>query len=333
MLYKEKENEYLDVRFLIGALSIYVTLMVGYLIEFVTGGTVASFINIVVPLCIIGCFVTAGLFLIKYKAKIEFHICASIVYLIIAATLIMCGSIATTCFYMIPVYIFLSPYGNSGYILIYSILSSIISICHAISLNYRNLLSADTMAEFEVVLFVYLFVTVFSIGDSNKTKKDNDKLDEARLLAYKDNLTGVGTRAYLDEVLYKSKNIISRNSNVILCDLNDFKLINDTYGHDVGDLVLSQFGNILIHITSSYPRTKAFRIGGDEFIIITKKEFISDITNEIVMRIQLSEYLRNERFWLKVACGSSIHTIKEIGYEQALKEADENMYIEKAKMK
>ncbi|MFI7600590.1 putative bifunctional diguanylate cyclase/phosphodiesterase [Actinoplanes sp. NPDC049681] len=89
--------------------------------------------------------------------------------------------------------------------------------------------------------------------------------NELRQMALHDPLTGLANRAGLDAQLART---VGRREDValLLIDLDDFKLVNDAYGHAAGDTMLTEFA----HILRSSVRTEdlAARIGGDEFVVL-----------------------------------------------------------------
>jgi diguanylate cyclase (GGDEF)-like protein len=92
-------------------------------------------------------------------------------------------------------------------------------------------------------------------------------LSEARRLAYEDELTGLGNRrAMLAQV---TKAIRQRRPvHLVLADLDGFKAVNDTYGHDVGDLVLRV---VAARLTAEAGAGNfVARLGGDEFAVVTQ---------------------------------------------------------------
>ena len=82
-----------------------------------------------------------------------------------------------------------------------------------------------------------------------------------------DELTGLGNGKYLEENYYE---YIKNNeySNFIMIDFSNFKKINDTYGHDVGDKCLKTFSNKL---KIFFKNSLLIRLHGDEFVIVTNK--------------------------------------------------------------
>lgn len=93
-------------------------------------------------------------------------------------------------------------------------------------------------------------------------RKRSDQLAEQ---VARDHLTGVASRRALDSFLDRSVDAVAEQA-VLVCDLDHFKLVNDSFGHAVGDQVLTLVGQLLIEHT----RTKDFvgRYGGEEFVLV-----------------------------------------------------------------
>lgn len=92
-------------------------------------------------------------------------------------------------------------------------------------------------------------------------------------LAYQDTLTGLGNRAELDRQLNSRLSAISRGepeSTLFMLDLDSFKLINDTHGHDVGDQVLQEIAKRLQ--AGVRDQDVVARLGGDEFAVLAQLE-------------------------------------------------------------
>lgn len=85
----------------------------------------------------------------------------------------------------------------------------------------------------------------------------------------RDALTGVYNRRFLDEYLIKHLFYATRHNTtlaVIMLDIDDFKQINDKFGHDMGDIILGKLGHLLTNITRA--DDLVCRYGGEEFIYI-----------------------------------------------------------------
>ena len=117
--------------------------------------------------------------------------------------------------------------------------------------------------KFLIFLFVIL---VFVIYRQNQLKKHNRELE---VLSITDKLTGIYNRLKLDEVMLHEKNLFDRYDrplSIILFDIDDFKRVNDTYGHKVGDEVLQDIAKVIL---KNKRKTDIFgRWGGEEFLII-----------------------------------------------------------------
>ena len=101
-----------------------------------------------------------------------------------------------------------------------------------------------------------------TLTDEEGYEKLTEKLTVYSEKLYRDVLTGVYNRRYFEE---KVKNM-SLNAGIAVIDLDDFKLFNDTYGHDGGDMVLITVVNVIRHYIR---RTDILvRYGGDEFLLI-----------------------------------------------------------------
>ncbi len=105
-----------------------------------------------------------------------------------------------------------------------------------------------------------------------------------------DNLTGIQNRYGLDEEIEEQLRQYRNDKNdsfyIISCDLDDFKTINDKWGHPEGDRALKLISAVLVKVCEKYSST-AFRVGGDEFIIITD-------TSEIGLAEQICNELKAE---------------------------------------
>ena len=87
-------------------------------------------------------------------------------------------------------------------------------------------------------------------------------------VSFIDDLSGLYNRKYMNHYLNKLQSDKNRHVYGFLLDINEFKAINDTYGHLTGDRALIEFGKILQH--SIDKDSVAIRMGGDEFVIFAK---------------------------------------------------------------
>ncbi|WP_042478885.1 sensor domain-containing diguanylate cyclase [Bacillus ndiopicus] len=157
-------------------------------------------------------------------------------------------------------------------------------------------------------------------------------------LAYHDSLTGLYNRAYFVEFVTQCLSKATHQQNaIILLDLNYFKHINDTYGHQVGDYVLQHVAKVL---TACIPAPhKIARLGGDEFTV-----FLQEISNEeellhFVHTIrqaftkQLFTHEGNITFEISPSIGYSIAPRDGQTFEELFHIADLSMYADKRLIK
>ena len=166
-----------------------------------------------------------------------------------------------------------------------------------------------------------------------KLRKD---LQHTKLIANKDPLTGVGSAAAfkaksdLIDAEIKAKDKLK--FAIIECDVNDLKVINDTFGHDMGDEYLKNCSKVFCDIFKHSP---VYRIGGDEFVIILFGE-------QYEKRAELFEKLKSSvnrkldapKESISFAAGMADYSSKiDECVKDVLKRADTFMYINKGKLK
>jgi len=156
---------------------------------------------------------------------------------------------------------------------------------------------------------------------------------QAMQLAMQDGLTGLGNRRYFDEQLKRAMHNANRHHaqvGLVLGDLNKFKVVNDTYGHNAGDQVLIQFANILRSCVRD--SDSIFRFGGDEFAVIVENasEYALDIIHS-----RINSSLKSNIILAKYQIGCSLGTtfMNRADNEHTLFErADQALYRQKMNM-
>jgi len=143
--------------------------------------------------------------------------------------------------------------------------------------------------------------------------KEYIRIKELEHKASTDNLTKLFNRSKLDDVLEKEMALsqaVSSPLSIVFLDIDHFKQVNDTYGHDVGDRVLIELANII----SSTTRASDFvaRWGGEEFMItlqstdtvhasilaeklrVAVENYSFSIVGKLTISLGVTEYLNNE---------------------------------------
>lgn len=113
---------------------------------------------------------------------------------------------------------------------------------------------------------------------------------------------------------------------VVLGDIDHFKVINDTYGHEFGDMVLVEVSNVLRDCTRN--TDSVYRWGGEEFVICLQGcKLIDGYNKALVCKNKIEELKYKFGFNITMSFGVSDLTNKTL--QQAIEEADEAMYKSK----
>ncbi|MBR5596754.1 MAG: diguanylate cyclase [Lachnospiraceae bacterium] len=163
-------------------------------------------------------------------------------------------------------------------------------------------------------------------------------MDRISDLAYTDALTSVKSKtAYNEEVRRINHNVQNgfHQFGVIVFDLNGLKEINDTFGHDVGDMYIK---NACKLICTTYKHSPVYRVGGDEFAAVLSGQ---DLLNSESLIYRFYERMQESNSKAKrvedeisVAAGMAIFNEEsDTGFQSVYKRADEKMYRNKASMK
>ena len=151
------------------------------------------------------------------------------------------------------------------------------------------------------------------------------KNNELEKLYVTDKLTGIYNRHKLDITLEYEESIYDRYNQsfgIILIDIDDFKYVNDTYGHLAGDKVLIEIASIL---KRNIRKTDTLgRWGGDEFLIIvpqSNKEDLFELTKK------LKDYIKNHDFKLSKQITASFGlSLYEKNLNTLFKNTDDALY-------
>lgn len=166
------------------------------------------------------------------------------------------------------------------------------------------------------------------IIDFTERKKAEEELKKASLTDY---LTGLANRRNILKCLEYEKNLHERHANVfsiILCDIDHFKKVNDTYGHDFGDIVLKSITGIFPEILRKIDI--ASRWGGEEFLILLPasdqqgSSFAAERLRQAIEQMKI----QTDSFFVRVTMSFGVATWKKTynDIEVFIKQADENLY-------
>lgn len=160
--------------------------------------------------------------------------------------------------------------------------------------------------------------------------QDIGKRHELENLANTDGLTGLFNERYFSSVLHRKE---QKKLPFVLyyLDLDHFKPVNDTYGHDMGDKLLKAVAERLLKCIRS--NDFAFRIGGDEFALIISAEMGDSLCMQTKMRIVQSLLLPYEidgkTLHIGASCGYAVYPLETEDTGKIRILADQRMYAEK----
>lgn len=160
--------------------------------------------------------------------------------------------------------------------------------------------------------------------------QDIGKRHELENLANTDGLTGLFNERYFSSVLHRKE---QKKLPFVLyyLDLDHFKPVNDTYGHDMGDKLLKAVAERLLKCIRN--NDFAFRIGGDEFALIISAEMEDSLCMQTKMRIIQSLLLPYEidgkTLHIGASCGYAVYPLETEDTGKIRILADQRMYAEK----
>ena len=187
-----------------------------------------------------------------------------------------------------------------------------------------------------VILFsfsVWIIINNHSLMTVRARERERE-LGEAKIAAYTDPLTGVKSKAAYSEAEAGLNDAIKAGTaegfSVVVCDLNDLKLVNDTMGHKMGDELILSASRLICELFKHSP---VYRVGGDEFtVILTGVDF--ENREEILKSLNDRVEKNHDSFGPVIAAGLSDYIPGEDkAFHQVFERADAYMYIRKKELK
>ncbi len=227
-------------------------------------------------------------------------------------------------------------------------LSKIIKSMHKIVVS--NGLSCESEFRFlskdKELKYVYIFAAIERdrekgivqlhgyVLDITDQKKSQEKI---QFLAYHDGLTELPNRLFFtqrfEQVLSECANS-NLNGAVLFLDLNRFKMINDTLGHDVGDKLLIHVSRRIKKVLKK--RDLLARLGGDEFVIllprlssINPSKYIEEVAYNIKKSFETPIQIGEHSIYASVSIGATIFEDDSYEVKELLRQADHAMYRSK----
>lgn len=193
---------------------------------------------------------------------------------------------------------------------------------------YAELLSINVVKDEKDKIMHY--VGVFT--DISQLKASQRKLD---FLSYYDVLTHLPNRFLLMTQLQKQIELNQKEQQsfaLLILDLDDFKDINDSYGHNIGDKVLQELS---LRLQQHLPNPEAMaRLGGDEFALwlhpLHHKQDAAHVAEEILQVVKQPWVIENSELHLSASIGISLYPNHAQSPQQLLQNADAALYRAKA---
>ena len=199
---------------------------------------------------------------------------------------------------------------------------------YEVSLQYE-----DYELDEIVPLFFTLSISlvVFATRRIFELKEQHSKLVQ---IANHDPLTGLCNRRYIQDALLAEIERSKRTKNdfsVIIIDIDDFKKVNDTHGHNVGDKILTQFSEIFLEITRKIDIVS--RWGGEEFLILCTETPLAGAAKTAERLIKAINRFRFDVIGHATASMGVVSSKENEGFESIIHRADVCLYEAKAKNK
>ncbi|MCL1632076.1 sensor domain-containing diguanylate cyclase [Sporolactobacillus sp. CPB3-1] len=202
-----------------------------------------------------------------------------------------------------------------------------------IATNGQNILLLEFMDvtnQFQRIKQLQTYVG--QLSHLNTQLKQKEKVIEK--LAYYDKLTGVANRALFDKFADKYLNEAKKTGTMLglmFIDVNEFKQINDTYGHNTGDKVMTRVASLLTESTRK--NDIVCRYGGDEFLVLLPGIHSLDDYQHIAERIEDNKkrHIVQDGYdlWLSLSIGISFYPDDGNTISELIEKADEYMYYNK----
>jgi len=212
-----------------------------------------------------------------------------------------------------------------------------ISYSYALDNSFDKAQIPFFMISLVILLFLVIIfglVTLAYMVDQKKKRLELKLHEELEFIAHHDQLTQLLNRHALNRDFTALLSTFHKRSDndlkgifVMMLDIDFFKSINDVYGHDVGDVTLQSFSNVLLANIKGYNAAKAYRLGGEEFLLVLPNAELSDVKT-VYKSIQsdlLQMKIEKLQTDVKVSAGATAVLNGDKQYD-ALKRVDKRLY-------
>ncbi len=216
------------------------------------------------------------------------------------------------------------------------------------------------MGVMGTLFYIIMIVTLvrmhrLTINSLKLSKENIDLAASLKDISLTDSMTGLKNRRFFDDVVKPEvKNLISRSSKysptknkrknlknpingIFIVDIDHFKKVNDTFGHNSGDILLKQFSSIIMEILRF--DDLAIRWGGEEFLILLKKtdkQFLFFFSERLRKKVESTKFRLANSEQISITCSIGFVSFPvnaefpdAFNYEQSITIADQALYYAK----
>lgn len=253
--------------------------------------------------------------------------------------------VTTATLMLFPVIIFLASLRMDKYLILWATFLSIVAMDGMYFWFYpqfdpaisQQLVSADILGQIYRTLYLAICgILMYSVPISmRRILMAQEKLArESQLHKYaaeRDTLTGVANRHYFQQYLAKcisSLHLTKRHLALFYIDLDGFKAMNDTYGHDAGDFLLQSIAEDIQETIR--PGDLVARIGGDEFVVVAQDtenhQECEILGNRILTVLTKTRQYTGYPLTIGASIGIALYPDDAKDMDTLIKQADEAMY-------
>lgn len=228
---------------------------------------------------------------------------------------------------------------NSGLLAIFLLFLSSSLLLLFIGTGFDTFLYSPQMIERAIAVFVAITIMAcfYEYSRNQYSGEVLNLYQQKEAAARTDYLTNLPNRRYMQECLEYEMHRSRRSKkpfSLLLCDIDDFKNINDQFGHHYGDHVLCEFSNLLG--SSLRTQDKVGRWGGEEFLVLlpeTARDGAINIAEQLRQKVeQLKINFEQESIQITTSIGVvEAHDLFDINF--LLQKVDENLYLAKSRGK
>jgi polar amino acid transport system substrate-binding protein len=218
---------------------------------------------------------------------------------------------------------------------IYFLIFTVGQLAYVLNLNFNIIIENN---NFIIVVFLLLINTallLLSLGIRSVVNDTRNNFDELEEFANTDILSGLPNRRAMYHLFEETIHSSQFETAFCIADLDNFKILNDTYGHEFGDKVIEYFAREGQRIFPEY--IKFGRIGGDEFFIIYPNvkddEQVIGFIEQIIDFFNEVHYVDDKLINITVSVGIALYPTDGKNIEEIYRKSDMALYSAKDKLK